>query len=123
MSQPVDVPIRDESIRLGQFLKLANLVESGAEAPMSLSRSTSFGSSSAEDRARLMISICRFGVPAGAKSAFQPVTWKVGRPACSAVGTPGTAPSGIACATTRARAAPAWTWGTTVGAESHMASM
>lgn len=29
---PVDVPIRDESIRLGQFLKLANLVESGAQA-------------------------------------------------------------------------------------------
>ncbi len=29
---PVDVPITDESIRLGQFLKLANLVESGAEA-------------------------------------------------------------------------------------------
>jgi ribosome-associated protein len=27
-----DVPIRDESIRLGQFLKLANLVESGADA-------------------------------------------------------------------------------------------
>jgi ribosome-associated protein len=26
------VPSRDESIRLGQFLKLANLVESGAEA-------------------------------------------------------------------------------------------
>ncbi len=32
MSEPFDVPIRDESIRLGQFLKLANLVESGAEA-------------------------------------------------------------------------------------------
>ncbi len=32
MTQPVDVPIRDESIRLGQFLKLANLVESGADA-------------------------------------------------------------------------------------------
>jgi len=30
--QPVDVAIRDESIRLGQFLKLANLVETGAEA-------------------------------------------------------------------------------------------
>ena len=30
--EPVDVSIRDESIRLGQFLKLANLVESGAEA-------------------------------------------------------------------------------------------
>ena len=32
MPEPYDVPIRDESIRLGQFLKLANLVESGAEA-------------------------------------------------------------------------------------------
>ena len=32
MSDPVDVPIRDESIRLGQFLKLANLVETGADA-------------------------------------------------------------------------------------------
>jgi ribosome-associated protein len=29
---PVDVPIRDQSIRLGQFLKLANLIESGSEA-------------------------------------------------------------------------------------------
>lgn len=28
----MDVPIKDDSIRLGQFLKLANLVESGAEA-------------------------------------------------------------------------------------------
>ena len=27
-----DVTIRDESIRLGQFLKLADLAESGAEA-------------------------------------------------------------------------------------------
>ena len=32
MPEPLDVPIRDESIRLGQFLKLANLVESGADA-------------------------------------------------------------------------------------------
>jgi ribosome-associated protein len=32
VSTPVDVPIRDESIRLGQFHKLANLVETGAEA-------------------------------------------------------------------------------------------
>lgn len=32
MSAPEDVPIRDEVIRLGQFLKLANLIESGAEA-------------------------------------------------------------------------------------------
>jgi ribosome-associated protein len=29
---PFDVPIRGGSIRLGQFLKLANLVESGADA-------------------------------------------------------------------------------------------
>lgn len=29
---PVDVPVRDEMIRLGQFLKLANLIENGAEA-------------------------------------------------------------------------------------------
>ena len=28
----MDVPIRDESIRLGQFLKLANLIESGSDA-------------------------------------------------------------------------------------------
>ena len=29
---PIDVPVRDDTIRLGQFLKLANLVESGGEA-------------------------------------------------------------------------------------------
>ena len=32
MSDPFDVPINDEIIRLGQFMKLANLVESGSEA-------------------------------------------------------------------------------------------
>ena len=31
-TEPFDVAIRDEIIRLGQFLKLANLIESGAEA-------------------------------------------------------------------------------------------
>ena len=31
-SEPEDVPVRDEVIRLGQFLKLANLVDSGADA-------------------------------------------------------------------------------------------
>jgi ribosome-associated protein len=30
--EPMDVSIRDESIRLGQFLKLANLVDHGSEA-------------------------------------------------------------------------------------------
>ena len=32
MSEPIDVPIRDEAIRLGQFLKLANLIDSGSDA-------------------------------------------------------------------------------------------
>ncbi|MCW2846436.1 MAG: RNA-binding protein [Marmoricola sp.] len=33
MAAPIeDVPIRDASIRLGQFLKLANLIESGSDA-------------------------------------------------------------------------------------------
>jgi len=32
VSDPRDVPIRDESIRLGQFLKLADLVDNGADA-------------------------------------------------------------------------------------------
>jgi ribosome-associated protein len=27
-----DVPIRDEAIRLGQFLKLANLIDTGSDA-------------------------------------------------------------------------------------------
>ena len=31
-SEPTDVPVNEGTIRLGQFLKLANLVESGAEA-------------------------------------------------------------------------------------------
>lgn len=32
MPDPRDVPIREESIRLGQFLKLADLIANGAEA-------------------------------------------------------------------------------------------
>ncbi|ORB30423.1 RNA-binding S4 domain-containing protein [Mycolicibacterium parafortuitum] len=31
-AEPFDVAIRDETIRLGQFLKLANLIDSGADA-------------------------------------------------------------------------------------------
>jgi ribosome-associated protein len=31
-SEPDVVPLRDESIRLGQFLKLADLVDTGADA-------------------------------------------------------------------------------------------
>ena len=31
VSAPRDVPIREESIRLGQFLKLADLIDNGAE--------------------------------------------------------------------------------------------
>ncbi|WP_280493922.1 RNA-binding S4 domain-containing protein [Nocardia farcinica] len=32
MSDPVDVPITDDLIKLGQFLKLASLIDSGSEA-------------------------------------------------------------------------------------------
>jgi ribosome-associated protein len=32
LRRPVDVPVREESIRLGQFLKLADLVEAGSDA-------------------------------------------------------------------------------------------
>jgi ribosome-associated protein len=32
MDTPTDVPVREGTIRLGQFLKLADLVESGGEA-------------------------------------------------------------------------------------------
>lgn len=38
MSAPRDVAIRDESIRLGQFLKLADLVDNGADAKPLLMR-------------------------------------------------------------------------------------
>ena len=38
MSAPRDVPIRDESIRLGQFLKLADLIDNGADAKPLLMR-------------------------------------------------------------------------------------
>jgi ribosome-associated protein len=34
VSSPTDVPIRDESIRLGQLLKLAGVVDDGAMARM-----------------------------------------------------------------------------------------
>lgn len=38
MSAPRDVAIRDQSIRLGQFLKLADLIDNGAEAKPLLMR-------------------------------------------------------------------------------------
>jgi len=34
VSEPIDVPIRDESIRLGQLLKLAGVVADGSMARM-----------------------------------------------------------------------------------------
>lgn len=37
--EPIDdVPVRDEVIRLGQFLKLANLVDSGADAKAAIAQ-------------------------------------------------------------------------------------
>jgi ribosome-associated protein len=38
VSDPRDVQIRDESIRLGQFLKLADLIDNGADAKPLLMR-------------------------------------------------------------------------------------
>jgi ribosome-associated protein len=38
MSEPVVVRLREESIRLGQFLKLADLVDTGADAKGLLAR-------------------------------------------------------------------------------------
>ncbi|HEX4471978.1 MAG TPA: RNA-binding S4 domain-containing protein [Nocardioides sp.] len=38
MSEPVTVRLSDESIRLGQFLKLADLVDTGADAKGLLAR-------------------------------------------------------------------------------------
>jgi len=37
MPNPIDVPVEDD-IRLGQFLKLANLIDSGAEAKTVIAR-------------------------------------------------------------------------------------
>ena len=38
MSNPVVVPVEGDTIRLGQFLKLANLIDSGAEAKTVIAR-------------------------------------------------------------------------------------
>ena len=38
MSAPIDVPIRDETIRLGQLLKLAGVVDDGAMAREGIER-------------------------------------------------------------------------------------
>ena len=38
MSDPVVVPVHDDSIRLGQFLKLSDLVDTGADAKGLLAR-------------------------------------------------------------------------------------
>lgn len=41
MTEPVrDVPIRDESIRLGQFMKLADLIDRGSDAKAELATET-----------------------------------------------------------------------------------
>jgi ribosome-associated protein len=32
VNAPIEIPIRDQSIRLGQLLKLANVVDDGAQA-------------------------------------------------------------------------------------------
>ena len=47
-----DVPIRDESIRLGQFLKLANLIENGSDAKIVTRRWTGPGQRRGRDPPR-----------------------------------------------------------------------
>jgi ribosome-associated protein len=37
VNDPIDVPVRDEGIRLGQFLKLANAVDQGSDVKWLLS--------------------------------------------------------------------------------------
>jgi len=45
-----DVPIRDDVIRLGQFLKLANLVDSGADAKVVIAEGEVFVDGEVETR-------------------------------------------------------------------------
>jgi ribosome-associated protein len=41
MTEPVrEIPIRDESIRLGQFMKLADLIDRGSDAKAELAAGT-----------------------------------------------------------------------------------
>jgi ribosome-associated protein len=53
MTTPREVPVREESIRLGQFLKLADLVENGGDAkPLLLSGLVSVNGQSETRRGR-----------------------------------------------------------------------
>ncbi|MFT4044675.1 MAG: RNA-binding S4 domain-containing protein [Gordonia sp. (in: high G+C Gram-positive bacteria)] len=56
-SAVVDVPIRDHSIRLGQFLKLANLIESGSEAKEVLAEGLVSVNGEPEDRRGRQLSV------------------------------------------------------------------
>lgn len=49
-SAPMDVPIREEMIRLGQFLKLAAVVEDGAQAKALLTGGAVFVNGETETR-------------------------------------------------------------------------
>ena len=51
-----DVPIRDESIRLGQFLKLADLIDNGAEVkPLMIQGLVSVNGSAETRRGRQLV--------------------------------------------------------------------
>jgi ribosome-associated protein len=57
MADPTDVPVRDDTIRLGQFLKLANLVESGGEAkPLVADRAVTVNGEVETRRGRQLVS-------------------------------------------------------------------
>jgi ribosome-associated protein len=53
---PRDVPIRDEPIRLGQFLKLADVIDNGAEAkPLLLRRLVAVNGTTETRRGRQLL--------------------------------------------------------------------
>ncbi|HET9828745.1 MAG TPA: RNA-binding S4 domain-containing protein [Nocardioidaceae bacterium] len=56
MPVPRDVPIRDEPIRLGQFLKLADVIDNGAEAkPLLLRRLVAVNGTTETRRGRQLL--------------------------------------------------------------------
>jgi ribosome-associated protein len=56
MPAPRDVAVREESIRLGQFLKLADLVDSGADAkPLLISGQVSVNDERETRRGRQLV--------------------------------------------------------------------
>ncbi len=95
----------------------------GGSEPSSSIRRRTASSASAAWRAPESFSTTSFGVPFGAKTAFQPVNRYGSTPASFEVGTSGVAGERSGWASIRPRMVPAWICGTTVGARSHIESI